>query len=1713
MVLKTNSRNAMPLAYYNPDTKCWLNALMVLLTVFRPFQDTLASTEKSGQVVDMLKEHFKNPPLRRNQGKASVIDTSKVARNMRVSIEQHLEFCTAQSCQARQLLDMLSTTNYQDPGDFWNLLHSVVREELGIDAETSHIGIRANETLFCNECQTCRTSNLNDNQYMYHALELRDMTKGSRPSVQAAIQSFFSPESGVEVRCCQDERNTDHDKFYECQNGGSGVVFYCPFTEDSLHRHARAGFKIDEEIRLPYLGPSSGLQSSYELIGFTARYVHKAHHFAVIYDQKQQPWTFDDDTITKGLPADSWVPMLVGYELWHPQVATVDIHFPALLDIANAVRDGQEPTSQDADDSEASFVASPQGCTTRHGRNSQPTNRYKPEDPRKSHKGNANKLANAINQSNNNMSQSQQNSSSEDENSSHATPSRTRIGVSQRATDATPQRKQPAQLRNELSTKYPAGSWVWAKRRGNSPFSSSPADYLIAKIIGPASGACMHVEWACESGTDKISNKAILRAPSLAEERLIFPLPQDQGRLLTLVQVTALLNSQGTSRHLSSLQCTQEKLSPEDGYSGLITTSATTNWKSLAFPWLLDDDTSFSPAALIGMPFSLPSKVPSECFRANHEFKKYPSFGNCIREITLAMQQLNEGDRLHQQLFAWLHLMPIILLRAPNSCGRKALAALIEKRCTLLLDGQWELLFKNAGKDADKICLCRTRMNQQQPVRNTIQLKQATRCIRAGNLSKGARLLTGGGTSADPQAYMELQEKHPQDVPPAFFAPDYVPPAISSQQADEFDHLLSTANLARVAGTFPAESHPDQWGWRAREYISPLLHDPELGELIRACFILPRCNGKLPQLHGECYRGGCLIALSKAPKPGLRPINIGDAFRRLADKAVQPFSKKDLAHTFEHAYTNVKQFASGITDGAEKFIVTTLLALQEHPAAESSSASVLSSHVLDSDPVVILKLDAKNAFNSIQRQFILDMIQGKVDVPYARGRLNSQNITALPATFAAHIPSIKGHYEGDGRLIFVDTKGEARQITSRTGVHQGCVLGGKLFNIGTFSIVGATMADHPEVYCPMFSDNMSLVGRLSKALAAADDLRESLLEIGLSLQPADSAIYIPSYVQQERPPALLDALRDQYPALRDVPWHRDGIILLGCPIGTDEFVNRTLDNVCDNIEQRAAQFANVDDGLIHLQLHKFSVNSMLPYFLRTASPQLTVSHARRIDALIWKGLLDFSHVSEDNLDQPALHSMFADAQCQVTLPISEGGFGITPNECVAITAFYSGFSRALRFASSVEFTPIRDYLVSPSFLSHPLYVAYTKARQDLIDWGAQEPEQAQSPSDETPSRASAQQQQQQKPKHKPPVLPTVADVLVHSSSQQVVFPEQKVLTRLAQKAHQRWSTEGLTEEGKKRAQHLSRQTITACSTADETGKYLQGIARFPEELQLRHSPLAFLSHTASLSEKFPQDVFSVLFCFLLGLRAPPCLQNTNISTCEGCSLPMDPYGHHRMTCAKTSSYHVAHAQLAAAFADIARRSGVPYMDKNVPRHLTTDKVGDALIDLSDDSRQLVLDYTITHPILGTRSGAGTLKWNDKALANKVKDKWNKHGNNYAVIGYAFAPCAMTTYGQIHGHLLRLLYILAKKQAEAVHVHQRPSTPVEYLFGLFFAQSRARLGAAVARGMALRAMGCSLMGASKVFLRHIAPARYRDQTLSAGEHLAAGFSQWRLALAV
>lgn len=93
-----------------------------------------------------------------------------------------------------------------------------------------------------------------------------------------------------------------------------------------------------------------------------------------------------------------------------------------------------------------------------------------------------------------------------------------------------------------------------------------------------------------------------------------------------------------------------------------------------------------------------------------------------------------------------------------------------------------------------------------------------------------------------------------------------------------------------------------------------------------------------------------------------------------------------------------------------------------------------------------------------------------------------------------------------------------------------------------------------------------------------------------------------------------------------------------------------------------------------------------------------------------------------------------------------------------------------------------------------------------------------------------------------------------------------------------------------------------------------------------------------------------------------------------------------MTCNHTASFNAVHRY---AFADTAIQAGVPFTDKNVPCRLTTKKVGDALCQLSDDSRQLVLDYSVVHP----RMGIGG-QWNPAApeilpCARQVELSWKQ----------------------------------------------------------------------------------------------------------------------------
>lgn len=159
------------------------------------------------------------------------------------------------------------------------------------------------------------------------------------------------------------------------------------------------------------------------------------------------------------------------------------------------------------------------------------------------------------------------------------------------------------------------------------------------------------------------------------------------------------------------------------------------------------------------------------------------------------------------------------------------------------------MLYTQTLKDAEKLTKPRENVRPNMPASSAVKIKQGIQYIRSGNLSKGVRTIVGEGISKDPRALSEMEAKHPQGVPCAVFPQSYEPAPLSEVQEQQLDWHLSTRNLAQIAGAFPAESQPDQWGWRPREYIAPLLHAPGLGDLMVQAFITPGHVGDLPYLH------------------------------------------------------------------------------------------------------------------------------------------------------------------------------------------------------------------------------------------------------------------------------------------------------------------------------------------------------------------------------------------------------------------------------------------------------------------------------------------------------------------------------------------------------------------------------------------------------------------------------------------------------------------------------------------------------------------------------------------------------------------------------------------------------------------------------------------------------------------------------------------------
>ena len=81
-------------------------------------------------------------------------------------------------------------------------------------------------------------------------------------------------------------------------------------------------------------------------------------------------------------------------------------------------------------------------------------------------------------------------------------------------------------------------------------------------------------------------------------------------------------------------------------------------------------------------------------------------------------------------------------------------------------------------------------------------------------------------------------------------------------------------------------------------------------------WILPITAEYLPLAYNEHLAGGRLVALSKAPKSGVRPINITDTWRWIAANGLLREGMPSYRKYFQEGHPRAFQFAAVTPDGA-----------------------------------------------------------------------------------------------------------------------------------------------------------------------------------------------------------------------------------------------------------------------------------------------------------------------------------------------------------------------------------------------------------------------------------------------------------------------------------------------------------------------------------------------------------------------------------------------------------------------------------------------------------------------------------------------------------------------------------------------------------------------------------------------------------------------------
>ncbi len=460
---------------------------------------------------------------------------------------------------------------------------------------------------------------------------------------------------------------------------------------------------------------------------------------------------------------------------------------------------------------------------------------------------------------------------------------------------------------------------------------------------------------------------------------------------------------------------------------------------------------------------------------------------------------------------------------------------------------------------------------------DTKRIKRCEALAREGYLSRAGKALTTEDMSPCNQATLDqLATKFPKPSSDTRYphAPNNAEFFTDSEDLVQFKRLLkSTANGS--AGGFSQLTG---------DLLYPCFDDDAI---IQDFFVIfsHLIDGKFPDWTHDYLTSLRLFALGTK----CRPLGIGEWLTRTAGKILVSKCKVDI-----NKYLEPLQIGVGSQYGAESVIHSVRALLSEKGSGR-----------------IAIKIDCTNAFNSINRNHAV----GKV-----------------MELFPAMAKFTRWLYHRNPQYVYNMTDGSSHTIDSLTGVVQGDPLGGVIYCVGQHEALLAcqqvtALKQDKDLFTPAYCDDIYLVGSPDNVYAAFDVLRDKLKAIDLTINPSKSLLYLPkhtSFVNDiGESHSEVELARVSELAPEGLPITHDGILVLGSPVGTEEFVVNTckttveeaMCNLTRLLPQAHPQIANV--------IIRNCVNTIAAYMARTtpstlARPALRIFDKKVMD--IWQAI-------------------------------------------------------------------------------------------------------------------------------------------------------------------------------------------------------------------------------------------------------------------------------------------------------------------------------------------------------------------------------------------------------------------------------------------------------------------------------------------------------------